>query len=315
MEPSFPARSERDNPVYNENRAARELPSAATIRFGIRKGATHPDRKGESVGERRSAPSRVSSEKQWDPALYDSKHSFVWKYGAELIELLAPQKGERILDLGCGTGHLTHQMAFTGAEATGLDISPAMIEQARTNYPDLDFVRADAAAFEFAQPFDAVFSNAALHWMTEPEAVVACVARALKPGGRFAAEFGGKGNIAALRNAIRQALRAPGIARDEEWNPWYYPSVAEYASLLERHGLAVRYATLFDRPTALEEGERGLRIWLEMFASGLLESLPPDQREELIQTVEDQLRPTKFRDGTWYADYTRIRVLARREPL
>lgn len=206
------------------------------------------------MGGQTPGPYTASSEKRWDPALYDSKHSFVWKYGRELIELLAPQKGERILDLGCGTGHLTQQIALTGAEVTGLDISPAMIEQARKNYPDLEFFQADAAAFESARPFDAVFSNAALHWMTKPEAVVECVAHALQPGGRFAAEFGGKGNIAALRNAIRQALRAPGIARNEEWNPWYYPSIGEYASLLERHGLAVRYATLFDRPTALEEG-------------------------------------------------------------
>ena len=266
------------------------------------------------MGERTPAPSRGSCEKQWDPALYDGKHSFVWKYGAELIELLAPQRGERVLDLGCGTGHLTQQMALTGAEVIGLDFSPAMIAQARKNYPHIEFIEADAAAFEFVRPFDAVFSNAALHWMTKPEAVVECVARALKPGGRFAAEFGGKGNIEAIRHALRQALRAPGIARDEEWNPWYYPSIAEYASLLERHGLAVRYATLFDRPTALEEGERGLRLWLEMFASSLLESVSPDQKEEMIRHVEDQLRPTQFRDGTWYADYTRIRVLARREP-
>lgn len=266
------------------------------------------------MSEPTPGPSPASSEKRWDPALYDSKHSFVWKYGRELIELLAPRTGERVLDLGCGTGHLTHQIALTGAEVTGLDLSPAMIEQARRNYPELEFVQADAAAFEFARPFDAVFSNAALHWVTQPEAVVECVARALQPGGRFAAEFGGKGNIGAIRQAISQALRAPGIARNQEWNPWYYPSIGEYAGLLERQGLAVRYATVFDRPTALEEGERGLRIWLEMFATSLLETLSPEQKESLIRHVEDLLRPTQFRDGAWYADYSRIRVLARREP-
>ena len=187
-----PARSERENPVYNETRAVRELPSAAMTRFGNGGGGANPDGKGESVGERTPAPSRVSCEKQWDPALYDGKHSFVWKYGAELMELLAPQRGERVLDLGCGTGHLTQQMTLTGAEVIGLDVSPAMIEQARRNYPHIEFVQADAAAFEFAQPFDAVFSNAALHWMTQPEAVVECVARALQPGGRFSAQFCGQ---------------------------------------------------------------------------------------------------------------------------
>jgi len=259
-------------------------------------------------------PSLPSSAKRWDPALYDSKHSFVWKYGLELIELLAPQRGERILDLGCGTGHLTNQIALSGAAVTGLDISQAMIEQARQNYPDLEFVPGAAAAFAFQQPFDAVFSNAALHWVKRPEAVVECVAHALQPGGRFVAEFGGKGNIAAIHAALRTALQALAPPRSEEWNPWYYPSVGEYATLLERHGLAVRYATLFDRPTPLEEGERGLRLWLQMFAEDLLDTLSPDAREQAIQSVERQLRPARFRDGSWYADYSRIRVLARREP-
>lgn len=260
-----------------------------------------------------SAPSSGSSAKRWDPALYDSKHSFVWKYGLELIELLAPQRGERILDLGCGTGHLTNQIAGAGARVTGLDISQAMIEQARRNYPDLEFVQADAADFRFAEPFDAVFSNAALHWIKPPEAVVECIARALQPGGRLVAEFGAKGNIAAIHAALRHALRALDLSQNEAWNPWYYPSVGEYATLLERHGLAVRYATLFDRPTPLEEGERGLRLWLEMFAGDLFDTLSPSRRDDVIRSVEEQLRPAQFREGTWYADYARLRVLARRE--
>jgi trans-aconitate 2-methyltransferase len=258
-------------------------------------------------------PTSPPSAKRWDPALYDSKHSFVWKYGLELIELLAPQRGERILDLGCGTGHLTNQIALSGAAVTGLDISEAMIAKARENYPDLEFVQADAADFRFAEPFDAVFSNAALHWIKRAEAVVECIARALQPGGRFVAEFGGKGNVAAIHTALQRALRALGLSKNEEWNPWYYPSVGEYASLLERHGLAVRSATLFDRPTPLEEGERGLRLWLAMFAEEALDPLSLSQREEVIHSVEEHLRPARFRDGAWVADYARIRVMARRE--
>ena len=152
-----------------------------------------------------------------------------------------------------------------------------------------------------------------LHWVKRAEDVVVCVARALKPGGRFVAEFGGKGNIRAIHVALLYALDELGLAKDFEWNPWYYPSIGEYASLLERHGLAVRQAILFDRPTPLEEGERGLRIWLEMFAGDLLDTLPPEARERTIQSVERQLRPARFRDGAWIADYARIRVLARRE--
>ena len=253
-------------------------------------------------------------EKSWDAAIYDQKHSFVWKFGAAVIELLAPRKGERILDLGCGTGHLTHQIALSGAEVIGLDRSADMIEQARKNYPEVRFVLADAADFEFPLPFDAVFSNAALHWMKEQARVTACIARALKSGGRFVAEFGGKGNLQAIRRAIPRALEEMRIPIEGDWwNPWYYPTIGEYASLLERHGLAVRSALLFDRPTALEDGARGLRTWIEMFRSDLLASLPPDTLPDFLDRMERHLRPVLFRDGVWYADYQRIRVVAVRE--
>src|SRR5207237_8143924 len=120
----------------------------------------------------------------WDAGLYDAKHAFVWKYGASLIELLAPKPGERILDLGCGTGHLTAQLAAAGADVLGIDNSPAMIEQARREYPKLRFGLADARDFHFVEPFDAVYSNAVLHWVQEPERVITCVRQGLKPGGR-----------------------------------------------------------------------------------------------------------------------------------
>src|SRR5690242_11899204 len=132
---------------------------------------------------------------RWDSALYDDRHSFVWKGGAELIDLLNPTSGQRILDLGCGTGHLTAQIAKRGARVTGLDSSPSMIAQARQNYPRLKFVLSDARSLEFREEFEAVFSNAVLHWILDAEAVVAGVARALTPGGRFVLEFGGKKNI------------------------------------------------------------------------------------------------------------------------
>jgi trans-aconitate methyltransferase len=144
---------------------------------------------------------------QWDSSLYDDRHSFVWKKSADLIELLALQPGERTLDLGCGTGHLTASIAERGAEVIGLDASPSMVAQARQNYPKLKFVLADARDFRFDTPFDAVFSNAALHWVPEAERVIESVARALKPGGRFVLEMGGKGNIARLTDAFESVLR------------------------------------------------------------------------------------------------------------
>ena len=262
----------------------------------------------------RGTANELSSERKgWDASLYDARHSFVWKYGEALIELLTPQKGERILDLGCGTGHLSQQISLSGADVIGLDRSPAMIEQARKSYPHLRFVVADAADFEFPEPFDAVFSNAALHWMTRADEVASCIARALKPGGRLVAEFGGKGNIKALQSAIRKALGALSLPDGEQPNLWYFPSIGEYASLVEEHHLAVTFASLFDRPTALEDGENGLRQWLDMFASELLTRLSSRQQSEFAKAVEDQLRPILYRGGTWFADYRRIRIIAVRE--
>ncbi len=255
----------------------------------------------------------VLEKKEWDPKAYDRKHSFVWKYGAEVVELLSPQKGERILDLGCGTGHLTNQISLSGAAVIGLDRSPEMIEQARKAYPHLEFVLGDGTDFEFPEAFDAVFSNAALHWMTRPEPVVSCISKALRAGGRFVAEFGGRCNLHALHAAVKKAMRSLAFPVGEELILWYFPSIGEYASLLEAHQLAVSYALLFERPTPLEGGEDGLRDWLETFTSNFLARLTPEQRPQFVKSIEDQLRPTLFRDGTWFADYRRIRIAARRE--
>jgi trans-aconitate methyltransferase len=263
----------------------------------------------------RNAPEheRATSPQTWDAALYDDKHSFVWKYGANLIELLAPQPGERILDVGCGTGHLTAKMAEAGALVVGIDKSPDMIESARLKYPTLGFEVLDAADCSFDEPFDAIFSNAALHWMLEPERVITCMARALKPGGRFVAEFGGKGNIKAIIAAVHRALRTAGFAPNAETLFWYYPSIGEYAALLERHGFEVASAWLFDRPTPLEGGDEGLRIWLQMFGSGFFVGMSAEQQEEVMRQVEAELRPAFYNNGGWTALYRRLRVVAKKE--
>jgi trans-aconitate methyltransferase len=247
--------------------------------------------------------------RDWDADLYEQSHSFVWKHGAALLDLLAPQPGECILDLGCGTGHLTSQIAAAGAAVVGIDSSPAMIDQARREFPALRFEVGDARAFAFAEPFDAVFSNAALHWVKPPEPVIACVRRALKPGGRFVAEFGGKGNVRAIAAALAEAARVVRIAEPDE--PWYFPSIGDYASLLESDGLEVGQAALFDRPTALE-GEQGMQRWVEMFGSAWLNAVPAARRDEFLRAVEERLRPALYRNGTWHADYRRLRVVARR---
>jgi len=248
---------------------------------------------------------------KWDAGLYDEKHSFVWKMAAGLLELLDAKPGERILDVGCGTGHLAAQIAATGAQVSGIDRSAEMIQQARAAHPSLQFEVADAREFAFAQPFDAVFSNATLHWIREPERVVTAIAFALRPGGRFVTEFGGKGNVAALVAAFQRAWKNLNLPEPFP-NPWYYPSLAEYATLLERHGLEVTYGALFDRPTALEDGERGLRNWLDMFGGAIAEKLAANLQEKLKQEVEREARHDLFRAGHWVMDYRRLRLVARK---
>lgn len=253
---------------------------------------------------------QAGEQARWNPALYDAKHSFVWEFGADVLALLAPQVGERILDLGCGTGHLTAQIAKSGAHVKGIDNSEEMIREARRNYPGLDFMLADAENFQFDEPFDAVFSNAALHWMLRPERVIECIARALRENGRFVAEFGGKGNVRRVSVALLRARAELGLPLPESALPWYYPRLAEYASLLEAHGLEVTFASLFDRPTMLEGGEAGMENWIRMFGTSFTNGLPAEKLQGLFRSVERQLRDEFFRDGAWYVDYRRLRVMA-----
>ena len=247
---------------------------------------------------------------EWNADLYDAKHAFVWKYGADLVSLLAPQKGEHILDIGCGTGHLTAKIAESGANVVGVDRSPEMVNAARKAYPGLPFEVADARDLQFHNEFDAVFSNAVLHWIREPERVIRKIENALRPGGRFVAEFGGKGNIRRMQDVFERVWTDLPNAGRVEVNPWYYPSVSEYAALLEKNGLEVRFMTLFDRPTALADGEAGLRNWITMFWSDCMAKLSPETKEVFFRRVEELLCHELFRDGQWWADYRRLRFAA-----
>lgn len=250
------------------------------------------------------------SQDSWNSALYEQNHAFVWQYGESLLELLAPQAGERILDLGCGTGQLTEKIAQSGAFVQGIDSSLSMISTAKANYPHISFAAADARDFQVEVPLDAVFSNAVLHWVKQPDAAIDCVEKALRPGGRFVAEFGGKGNVGAIARALLSVLSEIGLKEPESLNPWYFPSIGEYALLLEKHGFDVGYAVLFDRPTPLEGGSAGMVNWIEMFAGEFFSGLPDEVRSRAILAVEECLRPTLYRDGNWIADYRRIRVVA-----
>jgi trans-aconitate methyltransferase len=251
----------------------------------------------------------LTQQATWNANLYDDKHSFVWKMAAGVLELLAPKPGEKILDVGCGTGHLTAQIAEAGAEVLGVDRSAEMIRQAKEKYPDLHFEVMDATQIVVPESFDAVFSNATLHWIKEPERVITGIAKALRPSGRFVAEFGGKGNTTGFLEAVQNSwakLQLPGPPP----NPWYYPGIAEYAALLEQHAFEVTYAILFDRPTPLEDGERGLRNWFDMFGASFVQNLSDAQKSALRDEIEKQARPKLFHSDKWVMDYRRLRIVA-----
>lgn len=249
---------------------------------------------------------------EWDPDSYDDDHAFVFERGGDVVDLLDPQPGERVLDLGCGTGHLTAELADRGAEVVGIDADPEMIDRARESYPDLSFRLADGREFALDTPVDAVFSNAALHWIPGGNhgAVLDCVADALVDGGRFVAELGGTGNVSAIVDALSAELVARGV---EFERPYYFPSVGEYAPRLEAAGFEVRLARLFDRPTPLDGGAAGLRNWIGMFGDAFFAEVADDEREAVLGAVEDRLREQLYDGESWTADYRRLRFSAVRQ--
>ncbi|GAB5376196.1 MAG: class I SAM-dependent methyltransferase [Acuticoccus sp.] len=242
----------------------------------------------------------------WSSTLYEKNARFVSDLGRGVFDLLAPRKGERILDLGCGDGVLTEEIAATGALVEGIDHSTDFVASARAR--GLDAHLGDGEALAFDRQFDAVFCNAALHWMTNGERVIDGVFRALKPGGRFAAEFGGHGNIASIITALvglgRQHGIDPALA-----HPWFFPTPQEYAEMLEARGFAVESIALIARPTLLPTGMRG---WVETFRKPFFRAAGP-RAEALLDELEAVLAPSLLdTHGNWIADYVRLRVLARR---
>lgn len=244
----------------------------------------------------------------WNAELYDTKHKFVSEYGNSLIGLLSPQPSENILDLGCGTGDLSYKIGESGAHIVGIDQSENMIRQASSKYPDIAFDVQNAAKLPYTNQFDAVFSNAVLHWIKEPGAALEGVFRSLKQGGRFVAEFGGKGNVELITSSLIQQITETGFEFSPEQFPWYYPSIGEYTALMEKSGFYVTFAMHFDRPTPLE-GEDGLKNWIRMFCTQLLEGIPEQETEMIIANTEKQLKGSLWKNGHWIADYKRIRVI------
>ncbi len=251
-----------------------------------------------------------ASGQTWNPERYARDAGFVAEFGRDVVALLAPRGGERILDLGCGDGVLTAALAAAGARVVGVDASAEQVAAARARFAASDAVDIQHMSGEmltFANEFDAVFSNAALHWMRKPDAVICGVWNALRPGGRFVGEMGGAGNVAAIERALMQALDRRGLDAAAA-NPWYFPAPDDYRRRLEAAGFRVRMIDLFPRPTPLSTG---FAPWLETFAGSFLSRVDPDDRRAVMDEVTEAVRPALCdQDGNWAADYVRLRFAA-----
>jgi trans-aconitate methyltransferase len=245
-------------------------------------------------------------EQTWDTRAYEKNAAFVHGLAGGVLEWLNPQASEHILDLGCGDGQLTQRIVAAGANVVGVDASPQMVAAARLRGIAADEGNAEALPYA-KSTFDAVFSNAALHWVRDHDAMMQQVRRVLKPGGRFVAEMGGHGNVAAIRIALIAVLERHGFGSLED-HVNYYPAVEAYRKRLMRHGFQVERVELIPRPTRLAES--GIQGWLRTFRSGILEALPESLRDTVVRDTEALLAPVlRDEDGNWIADYVRLRFL------
>ena len=252
-----------------------------------------------------SSPS--PSLQNWNAAGYAANAHFVPALGQPVLDLLQLQPGERILDLGCGDGVLTEKLVALGAQVIGIDNYPDMIAAARLR--GIDARMMDARSLTFANEFDAVFSNAALHWVNDdPDSPIRGAFRALVSGGRFVGELGGHGCVSAIAVALMGALERRGIPDAASWIPWYFPTVDEYETRLRRAGFVPQSVQLIPRPTPLPTGMRG---WLETFANPFCAALAQNERDDFLDEVTALLKPV-LRDsqGRWPADYMRLRFVA-----
>jgi ubiquinone/menaquinone biosynthesis C-methylase UbiE len=248
---------------------------------------------------------------EWDASLYDNKHNFVSTFGEDLVSLLNPQKGEHILDVGCGTGDLAYDISTKGASVTGIDAAQSMIDVAKEKYPDIDFSVQNGENFSFNPHFHAVFSNAAIHWMKNQQKVIQNCYDVLLPGGRFVAELGGANNIRSIVNAIKEASNRLSILYDVTLFPWVFPTKGEVEAYLINAGFNVITIKHYERPTPLV-GEDGLRNWLEMFSNNMFKNLTTEEKEAIYNECECILRPQLYKENSWIADYWRIRFIAQK---
>lgn len=246
----------------------------------------------------------------WDAEKYKKDFSFVPQYGEAVMDLLDAAPGSRVVDLGCGNGALTEQLAACGYDVTGVDASAEMLALAREGHPELKFLPGNALDFTLDEPVDAVFSNAVLHWIDadKQQAMLDHIASQIKPGGLLVCEFGGKGCAETVHAALEKRFAARGL---HYRRTFYFPTIGEYAPLLEKAGFRVEFATLFDRPTK-QNGPDGLADWIRMFDTAPFSGVDPALAAQIIDETVEDLRPVLLHDGVWYVDYVRIRFKVRK---
>lgn len=248
---------------------------------------------------------------QWDAENYKENFSFVHQYGEDVLELIRQPEGSDkplAVDLGCGNGALTAKLAEKGYEVIGIDDSAEMLRIARELHPELSFQKGNAISFELPQPADVIFSNAVFHWINaaDQERMLRNIYRALKPGGQLVCEFGGKGCAEAVHSTLERLFAQKGYQYPRVF---YFPTIGEYAPLLEKAGFRVEYAVLFDRPTP-QKGGHGVRDWIEMFVKKPFEGVSEADKREILAEAEASLQDRLCRNGTWFIDYVRIRLRA-----
>ena len=244
---------------------------------------------------------------KWDSALYDSKHDFVAEYGKDLLEFVPQNDSQTILDLGCGTGTLTAQLASKCRRLIGLDSSQDMIEKARNKYGHIDFRVGDALDLPFEREIDLVFSNAVFHWIHDHDKLLQSIYKALKPGGILVCEFGAEGNIATIEKAFQIACNNLGYEYKSKFN---FPSVKIFKEKLERNGFIIDRIYDYDRPTLLKDGEMGLANWMKQFFASELAGMPKQDSDAVLETVMKLTRERLWNGEGWMADYRRLRAIA-----
>lgn len=245
----------------------------------------------------------------WDAGGYKERFSFVPRYGEDVMSLLTAAQGSRVVDLGCGNGTLSEKLREKGYAVTGVDASKDMIALARAEHPQIPFLVADATKFQLEEKADAIFSNAVFHWIDaeKQDELLENVSRQLKPGGELVCEFGGYGCAEAVHSTLEACFAARGISYPRTF---YFPTIGEYAPMLERHGLRVEYALLFDRPT-VQQSEDGLTDWINMFVKTPFLGMDPGTKDAILREANEKLEPVLHQDGKWIIDYVRIRFRAR----